>query len=136
MSQDSKAIPFKSMSESFTALQDKGMYYVDKTGFIPYLIRKGDEICVVTRPRRFGKTLMLRMLQTFFEYRLDEDGSPVDNRRYFEGLKVMDAGEDFLKEMGQYPVISLSFKGMRNDSLEEMADKLRIALSLACDKHA
>ncbi|MBQ1926846.1 MAG: AAA family ATPase, partial [Proteobacteria bacterium] len=136
MSQVSKEIPFKSMSESFTALQDKGMYYVDKTEFIPYLIRKGDEICVVTRPRRFGKTLMLRTLQTFFEYRLDETGNPVDNRRYFEGLKVMDAGDDVLKEMGQYPVISLSFKGMRNDSLEEMADKLRIALSSACDKHA
>ena len=124
------------MSESFTALQDKGMYYVDKTGFIPYLIRKGDEICVVTRPRRFGKTLMLRMLETYFEYRLDETGNPVDNRRYFDGLKVMNAGDDVLKEMGQYPVISLSFKGMRNDSLEEMTDKLRIALSLACDKHA
>ncbi|MBQ1925622.1 MAG: AAA family ATPase, partial [Proteobacteria bacterium] len=58
MNQVNKEIPFKSVSESFTALRDKRMYYVDKTGFIPYLIQRGDEICVFTRPRRFGKTLM------------------------------------------------------------------------------
>ena len=135
MSQDSKEIPFKSMSESFTALQDKGMYYVDKTGFIPYLIRKGDEICVVTRPRRFGKTLMLRMLETYFEYRLDKDGHPVDNRRYFEGLKVMDAGDDVLKEMGQYPVISLSFKDVSGRSYHEIVSMLNNAVCQACVPH-
>ena len=136
MSQDKKLKPFGEIPESFTALKDKGIYYTDKTAFIPYLINQERNICVVTRPRRFGKTLMLRTLQTFFEYRLGEDGKPVDNRRYFEGLKVMDAGEDVLKEMGQYPVISLSFKEMRNDSLAEMADKLRTALASACDAHA
>ena len=46
MSQVSKEIPFKSMSESFTALQDKGMYYVDKTGFIPYLIPASSRVRV------------------------------------------------------------------------------------------
>ena len=136
MSQDRRLKPFGEIPESFTALKDKGIYYTDKTGFIPYLINQERKICVFTRPRRFGKTLMLRTLQTFFEYRLDADGVPVDNRRYFEGLKVMDAGEDVLKEMGQYPVISLSLKEMRNDSLAEMADKLRTALASACDAHA
>ena len=136
MSQDKKLMPFGEIPESFRGLKDEGIYYVDKTEFISFLITQKRNICVFTRPRRFGKTLMLRTLQTFFEYRLDETGNPVDNCRYFEGLKVMNAGDDVLKEMGQYPVISLSFKGMRNDSLEEMTDKLRIALSLACDKHA
>ena len=132
MGQDEKLIPFRSQSESFRAFKDDRMYYVDKTGFIPYLVSKGDKICIVTRPRRFGKTLMLRTLQTFFEYRLDGDGKPVDNRRYFEGLKVMEAGEDVLREMGQYPVISLSLKGMRNDSLELMLAKLKGELARAC----
>ena len=127
MSQEKKRIPFKSVSESFQAFREKGVYYVDKTGFIPYLLESGDDICVFTRPRRFGKTLMLRTLETFFEYRLDDDGNPIDHRRDFEGLKVMDAGENVLKEMGQYPVISLSLKGMRNDSLEDMVIKLRSA---------
>ncbi|MBQ1925623.1 MAG: AAA family ATPase, partial [Proteobacteria bacterium] len=124
-----------SVSESFTALRDKRMYYVDKTGFIPYLIQRGDEICVFTRPRRFGKTLMLRTLQTFFEYKLDADGKPVDNRRYFEGLKVMDAGDDVLKEMGQYPVISLSFKDVFDDTYEKVVSMLNDAVAEACVPH-
>ncbi|MBQ9394454.1 MAG: AAA family ATPase, partial [Proteobacteria bacterium] len=88
MSETQKLMAFQNMSESFTAFKDKNTYYVDKTDFIRYMIESGHGICVVTRPRRFGKTLMLRTLQTFFEYALDKDGKPVDNRRYFEGLKV------------------------------------------------
>ena len=136
MYQNNKLKPFAEMPESFEGLKDEGVYYVDKTGFIPYLLSQKRKICVVTRPRRFGKTLMLRMLQTFFEYRLDKDGNPVDHRPYFEGLQVMEAGEDVLKEMGQYPVISLSFKEMRNDSFEMMFSKLRDELANACMAHA
>ena len=136
MSQGKKLKPFGEIPESFKRLKDEGVYYVDKTGFIPYLISQKRNICVVTRPRRFGKTLMLRTLQAYFEYQLDDDGKPVDNRRYFEGLKVMDAGEDVLKEMGQYPVISLSFKEMRNDSFALMLSKLREELGNACQAHA
>ncbi|MBQ9394556.1 MAG: AAA family ATPase, partial [Proteobacteria bacterium] len=134
MEQD-KLKPFRSQSESFYAFKDEGMYYVDKTGFIPYLVSKGDKICVVTRPRRFGKTLMLRTLETFFEYRLDDDGKPVDNRRYFEGLKVMDAGEEVLKHIGQYPVISLSFKDVSGDTIESVLEMLKKSLYDACQAH-
>ncbi len=135
MSQEKKLKPFGEIPESFTGLKTENMYYVDKTGFIPYLITQGRKICVFTRPRRFGKTLMLRTLETFFEYRLDADGKPIDHHKDFEGLKVMDAGEDVLKEMGQYPVISLSLKGMRNDTFELMLGKLRLELARACDAH-
>lgn len=136
MNQDQKLIPFRAQPEDFTVFKDEHCYYVDKTGFIRYLIEKGDKICVFTRPRRFGKTLMLRTLQTFFEYRLDNEGRPVDNRRYFEGLNVMDAGEDVLKHLGQYPVISLSLKDMRNDTFEQVLAKLRVELGRACGAHA
>ena len=132
MQQDKKLIPFRAQTESFTVFKDEGCYYIDKTAFIQYLIERGDRICVVTRPRRFGKTLMLRTLQTFFEYRLDDDGKPVDNRRYFEGLKVMEAGENVLKHMGQYPVISLSFKDVRADTFALVIAQLRGAVSRAC----
>ena len=112
--------------------KDNGIYYVDKTGFIPFLISQKRQICVFTRPRRFGKTLMLRTLQTFFEYRLDDDGKPVDNCRYFEGLKVMDSGENVTKHMGQYPVISLSLKDVRADTFALVIAQLRGAVSRAC----
>ena len=135
MEQSRKLKPFGEIPESFAALKDKGIYYTDKTAFIPYLINQERNICVVTRPRRFGKTLMLCMLQTFFEYRLDKDGKPVDNRRYFEGLKVMDAGEDVLREMGQYPVISLSFKNVFGDTYEKTVSMLNDAVCKACKLH-
>ena len=135
MYQNNKLKPFAEMPESFEGLKDEGVYYVDKTGFIPYLLSQKRKICVVTRPRRFGKTLMLRMLQTFFEYRLDKDGNPVDHRPYFEGLQVMEAGEDVLKEMGQYPVISLSFKNVFGDSFEEIVSMLNDAVAAACVAH-
>ncbi len=130
-----KLAPFQNQSESFTAFRDKGVYYVDKTDVIPYLIDSGHEICVFTRPRRFGKTLMLRTLQTFFEYRLDKDGKPIDNRRYFEGLKVMDAGEDVLKHLGQYPVISISLKDVSGESYESMVATLQKSVYDACQPH-
>ena len=135
MGQDKKLKPFGEIPESFKGLKDDGVYYVDKTGFIPFLISQKRRICVVTRPRRFGKTLMLRTLQTFFEYRLDDDGKPVDNRRYFEGLKVMDAGEDVLKHLGQYPVISLSFKDVSGDTIESVLEMLKKSLYDACQAH-
>ena len=74
MNEGNKLIPFRAQSESFKELKDGECYYIDKTAIIPYLITQKRKICVVTRPRRFGKTLMLRTLQTFFEYALDKDG--------------------------------------------------------------
>ena len=135
MDRNGKLIPFGEISESFKGLKDEGIYYVDKTSFIPFLIEQRRQICVFTRPRRFGKTLMLRTLQTFFEYVLDEEGRPVDNRHYFEGLKVMEAGEDVLRHLGQYPVISLSFKDVSGDSYEEIVAQLRGAVCVACEPH-
>ena len=87
------------------------------------------------RPRRCGKTLMLRTLQTFFEYALDKDGKPVDNRHYFEGLKVMDDGEEVLKEMGQYPVISVSLKDVSGNSIESVLEMLKKSVYDACQDH-
>ena len=135
MSQDKKLKPFGEIPESFTGLKAENVYYVDKTGFIPYLITQGRKICVFTRPRRFGKTLMLRTLEAFFEYRLDADGNPIDHRRDFEGLKVMDAGEDVLREMGQYPVISLSFKDVWGNTFSKVLEQLQEAVRQACKPH-
>ena len=130
-----KLIPFGEISESFTGLQDDGIYYVDKTGFISLLIEQKRKITVATRPRRFGKTLMLKTLEAFFEYRVDDTGKPVDNRRYFEGLKVMEAGEDVLREMGQYPVIFISLKDVSGDTYQKVLEQLNEAVRQACRPH-
>ena len=98
--------------ENFEEIITKGYYYVDKTLLIKDLIDLRAKVNLFTRPRRFGKTLNMSMLRYFFE-KSDEDRS-----RLFAGTKIMDAGEKYLEEMGQYPVISLSLKSMKQASYE------------------
>ena len=96
--------------ENFEKLIENGCYYVDKTLLIKDLLNLRGEVNLFTRPRRFGKTLNMSMLRCFFE-KSDVDRSPL-----FKGTKIMEAGERYLREMGQYPVISVSLKSMKQGS--------------------
>lgn len=98
--------------ENFQELIEKGYYYVDKTRFIKELLDFGGKVNLVTRPRRFGKTLNMSMLRCFFER------AERDTERLFRGLAVMEAGEDYTKHMAQYPVISISLKSMKQSNYE------------------
>jgi len=93
--------------EDFKVIIDKGSYYVDKTDMIRELLDSGATVNLFTRPRRFGKTLNISMLQRFFE-KTDED-----NAYLFDGLNISQAGEKYMQHQGQYPVISLSLKSMK-----------------------
>lgn len=104
--------------EFYKDMMNKPYYYVDKTLFIKEILDKGGKVNLFTRPRRFGKTLTLQMLRTFFEQELDESGVAVDNSRYFEETKIMQAGDAYLSHMGQYPVISLSLKSAKQPDFE------------------
>ena len=64
--------------ENYKEFIDSNMYYVDKTMLISDIVEKGGKVTLFTRPRRFGKTLALSMLRTFFELEYDRDGIPVD----------------------------------------------------------
>ena len=99
--------------EFFRNIRTKGFYYVDKTGFISELLKTRGSVNLFTRPRRFGKSLNIDMLKTFFEKELDEVGNVLDNRHYFDGMKIMSAGEKYISNMGQYPVIFLSLKSTK-----------------------
>ena len=96
--------------EFYKKIIDEAYYYVDKTLMIKELLDRQSYVSLFTRPRRFGKTLALDMLKTFFEKELDEVGNVLDNRHYFDGMKIMSAGEKYISNMGQYPVIFLSLK--------------------------
>ncbi len=111
--------------EDYKEFVDKDMYYIDKTLLIRDILEKGGKVTLFTRPRRFGKTLALSMLRTFFEAELDRDGQPVDNSRYFAGKKIMDCGENILSRMGKYPVIKLSLKSAKQPTFRGAALKLR-----------
>ena len=94
------------------------LYYVDKTLLIKELLDKKGQVNLFTRPRRFGKTLILSMLRTFFEQDTDVKGNVIDNRHFFDGMKIMQAGDKYVSKLGQYPVISLSIKSGKQPNFE------------------
>ena len=102
----------------FEILVTRGYYFVDKTMLIKELLDKKGAVNLFTRPRRFGKTLNMSMLQYFFEDAREADGTKKDNRYLFEGLRILDAGEAYVSRMGQYPVISLSLKSAKQPDFE------------------
>lgn len=99
--------------ENYKEIIEKNCYYVDKTLFVRDLLDKGGKVNLFTRPRRFGKTLMLSMLRTFFELDMDYDKAVTDRRFYFEGMKIMQTGGHYTGHMGKYPVINLSLKSVK-----------------------
>ncbi len=114
--------------DNFKTLITKEYYFVDKTLFIRDLLNMKGEVNLFTRPRRFGKTLNMSMLRYFFE--MNED-----NRALFEGTKIMSAGEEYLKWMGQFPVISLSLKSMKQPTFELSLEMLKQAVAEEYGRH-
>ena len=98
--------------EDFKRLIDDKYYFVDKTLMIKELIESQTIVGLFTRPRRFGKTLNMSMIQRFFE-KTDES-----NAYLFDGLKISKYPE-CMKYQGQYPVISISLKSMKQATFEE-----------------
>ena len=102
-------------------------FYVDKTKFIEELVNDMTAVHLITRPRRFGKTLNLSMLKYFY----DIEGN-TENRKLFDGLYI----SNFLamSEQGKYPVIFLSFKDVKADSSLEMRENIAILMKNLYDK--
>jgi hypothetical protein len=98
--------------DNFEMLITRGYYFIDKTLLIKDLIDNKSVVNLFTRPRRFGKTLNMSMLQYFFE------NSQKDNSYLFEGLNIMKTGEKYTSHMGQYPVINLSLKSAKQPNFE------------------
>lgn len=121
--------------ENYKEFIDEKLYYVDKTMLVRDIIEKGGKVTLFTRPRRFGKTLMLSMLRTFFEAEYDRDGNAVDKSRYFAGMKIMDEGESILSMMGKYPVIKLSLKSAKQPSFFEAGLQLREEIAWEVRRH-
>lgn len=115
--------------DNFEKLIQGKYYYVDKTLFIKELIDMKGEVNLFTRPRRFGKTLNISMLRHFFE---KGEQDPVN---LFQGLKIMEAGEKYLEQMGKYPVISISLKSMKQHSYDLAFEMLKKAVREEYRRH-
>lgn len=110
--------------DDFEKLITRGYYFIDKTMLIKELLDKKGDVNLFTRPRRFGKTLNMSILQYFFEDARDDNGVKVDNKYLFDGLNIMQAGDNYLAHMGQYPVINLSLKSGKQPDFEMARDSL------------
>ena len=122
--------------EDYKRFIDDDMYYIDKTMLINDIVEKGGEVTLFTRPRRFGKSLALSMLRTFFELEYDRGGNVIDKKRYFEGKKIMRASPEILSMMGQYPVIKLSLKSAKQPNFNEAGIKLRDEIIFEFSRHS
>ena len=108
-------------------------YYIDKTRFIKPLFYAA-KVCLVTRPRRFGKTLTLSMIKTFLEMNYRDPSDKTRLHKIFSGLDVY-ADEAFCQEnMGEWPVISLSFKSIEGRNFEEAFDELKSIIADEADR--
>ena len=116
--------------EDFKEIVEKDYYYIDKTLFIKELIIQKGKINLYTRPRRFGKTLNLSMLQYYFE-KTEEDNSYL-----FKDLDIGKAGDEYAEYMGQYPVINISLKSMKQPTFEDAIFEFKRIMSKEFDRHS
>ena len=107
--------------DNFREMVSRDYYFVDKTNFIKELLDNKNKVTLITRPRRFGKTLAMRMLQEFFDIN-------AAGRDTFKGLNISRAGEKYIQHRGKYPVIFFSLKdiatGNYQDALRDLCGKI------------
>ncbi len=120
--------------ENFEDLIQSGYYYVDKTMFIKELLDLKGKVNLFLRPRRFGKTLNLSMLRYFFEDTGDA-GKNARNRELFNGMGIMDAGEDYTGQMGKYPVMNLTLKSAKQGDFETAYYMLKSGIEAEFNRH-
>ena len=113
--------------ESFEEIRTEGFYYIDKTNLIRDLLEGWGKVNLFTRPRRFGKSLNMSMLKSFFEIGAKKE--------LFDGLAI--SGEHALCEryMGKFPVISVTFKGIEGADFQTAKGMLRYELKREAERY-
>ena len=103
--------------QDFGTIIENDYFYIDKTSFIKEWWEGGDSVTLIARPRRFGKTLTMSMVEQFFSVRY------AGRSDLFEGLSIWE-DEKYQKLQGTYPVISMSLAGVKERSLEQARKKI------------
>ena len=107
--------------QNFADIREDKHFYVDKTAFIKEWWDSGDDVTLITRPRRFGKTLNMSMLDCFFSNRYADRGD------LFEGLDIWE-NESYRQLQGTYPVIFLSFADVKADNLKDAKQQVKMKI--------
>lgn len=113
----------------FEKIRENGFYYVDKSGLLEELLtKKTAEVTLITRPRRFGKTLGMSMLESFFDIRKD-------SRKLFEGLEITKQQDLCEKWMNQYPTVFVSFRQVDGLNFDSAYDMFTLVISDLYKRH-
>ena len=116
-------------NENFDELIREDGYYVDKTELLYELVEKTrNKVALFTRPRRFGKTLTMSMMESFFDINRD-------SREVFDGLAILNHPEFCEEWMNQYPVLFLSFKDVEGLNFHGAYGMLKVTLASLCKKY-
>lgn len=112
--------------DSFEKIRKNQFYYIDKTKLIEQLVETGGEVTLFTRPRRFGKTLNMSMLRSFFEIGADAS--------LFDGLYIAENKELCEEYLGKYPVIFLSLKSVEGLTFEDAKYRMTELIGLEAER--
>ena len=115
--------------DDFKKIMIDNYFYIDKSKFIEEIFNDGAKVKLFTRPRRFGKTLNMSMLKTFFDIKEAEE-----NRQLFDSLYIKNS--PVFKEQGKYPVVFVSMKEIKGTTWEEMQKSIRENLSNLYEKYS
>ena len=126
--------------DTFAEIREKNRYYVDKTPYLKTVFSEdeavddkslinGTTVLLLTRPRRFGKTLLMSMFESFLKISANEPGNITKHLNYFKGTKILEDKEFCKKYMGQFPVISITLKDVLGDDFESAYLKLAEVVS-------
>ncbi|OGT68490.1 MAG: hypothetical protein A3J38_05980 [Gammaproteobacteria bacterium RIFCSPHIGHO2_12_FULL_45_9] len=123
--------PFPIGYDNFGQIRQRNLKFIDKTGFIVELFRReGVQVTLITRPRRFGKTLALSMLHHFLAQRIMD----VETAPLFNGLRVT-ASPEIMMHQGKYPVIFVSFKDIKPTSFQDCLERFSVCMASLYENH-
>ena len=127
-----KKLPFG--TEEFSVLRKENYYYIDKSSYIKKVFENSASVILFTRPRRFGKTLLMNMFKSFLSVAKDGSSDREYKEKLFDGLEILKDKEFTDKYLGQFPVIFISLKSAYGDTFEQAYDALaRIVVRLFSD---
>ena len=114
--------------EAFDRIIEDDCFYIDKTLFVKELLESKGKVTLITRPRRFGKTLNISMLEHFFD-------ASKDSKALFDGLKIMEHKDIVEKHMNKYPVVSLTLKDVEENTYKSAIENIRDLVSELYKQH-
>ncbi len=113
----------------FKGLIVRENYFIDKSLYIKNIIDNSSKVALITRPRRFGKTLNMSMLKYYFSC------TEKDNKELFKGLKIMEQDEKYTSKLGYYPVIYITLKDVQDSNYENMLLNMKTAVLEMYQEH-